>query len=196
MARTNQRGRRRSTAGFTYLEVLCSVVFLALALLGHATSTITEHQMAEVGQARSEAVYTARQFVERVRADEDFPGLLSRIAGLQLEGAVAGVATLQDGRTTHSPSAYCPDFIAPAGLESLSVRVEIPFHPDETSVLREDHVHPDLDLPGDLNGDGLIDSTSRNEDYRALPVTFLFRWAVVGRPSAELRISTWLRGTR
>lgn len=196
MLRKLETGQRRSEGGFTYVEALLSVVFLATALLGHASSTITEHQMAEVGQARSEAVYTARQFVERIRADEDFAGLLSRITALQLQEATSTGVTLKDGRPAYAPSAYCPDFASPSGLDSLCVRVEVPVQGKDTPVLREDVVLPAFDLPGDLNGDGLIDGDSRNADYRALPVALFFGWSASGKAPAEFRVATWLRGRR
>ena len=52
MERTPVTRRLRDEGGFAYVEVICCIVVLALALLGHASSTLAEHQMGEVGQAR------------------------------------------------------------------------------------------------------------------------------------------------
>ncbi|MHC5010508.1 MAG: type IV pilus modification PilV family protein [Planctomycetota bacterium] len=196
MARTPEIRQRRHEGGFTYLEAICSVVVLAIALLGHAASTVTEHRLAEAGQVRSEALHASRQFVERLRADEDFTGLLSRILALQLTTGAGGKATLDDGRTAFDPTAYYPDFVVPDAVDSMAVRVEVPLHVGDVVSLREDQNLPYFGLPGDLNGDGAVDDQPRDDDYRALPVAFTFRWVPPGQAPAELRFSTWLRGRR
>ena len=43
--------------------------------------------------------------------------------------------------------------------------------------LREDVFMPELGLPMDLNGDGVIDAQNHALDYKVLPVTIQLRWA-------------------
>ncbi len=46
--------------------------------------------------------------------------------------------------------------------------------------LREDVVDPDLGMPRDLNGDGIIDSADHAADYKILPVLIRVHWKGVG----------------
>jgi len=46
--------------------------------------------------------------------------------------------------------------------------------------LREDVVLPDLGMPRDLNGDGVIDSADHAGDYKVLPVMLRVHWKGVG----------------
>ena len=46
--------------------------------------------------------------------------------------------------------------------------------------LREDVVDPDLGMPRDLNGDGIIDSADHAGDYKVLPVLLRLHWKGVG----------------
>jgi hypothetical protein len=46
--------------------------------------------------------------------------------------------------------------------------------------LREDVVDPELGMPRDLNGDGIIDSADHAGDYKLLPVLLRLHWKGVG----------------
>jgi hypothetical protein len=188
---------RRREAGFTLPEVVAGVGVLAVALLGHAASSFGEQRLARAGQYRSEAVDVARQFVERLRGDEDFAGLLSRVRLLQTDDDGAGAVTLEDGRVGYPPSSYCTGFLLPSSLSGLVVRVEAPLlDSGEGAVLREDLDLPYLGLPADLDGDGAIDDESHDLDYRALPLSLTFQWTAPGHAPATMRLATWIRGDR
>jgi hypothetical protein len=64
------------------------------------------------------------------------------------------------------------------------------------AVLREDADLPAFGLPFDLNGDGVIDGSARNADYRALPLTVTFRFDTAGAAPVEIAVNTWLTGER
>ncbi len=177
------------------LEVLCGGVVISIAMLGHVASTLSEHQMAADGQYRSEALQLARQFIERMRGDEDFAGLLGRIRTVQIATNLPGGVALANGRRAYAPDTYYPDFVLPSELDSMVVRVEVPLDPT-TKSLREDLDEPWFGLPRDLDGDGDIDAEARDDDYRALPLSLTFHWTPPGRPACELRFSTWLGGRR
>ncbi len=74
---------RAAQGGFTLLEVLIGGVVLAIGLLAHLSSTIAAHHLNVEQRLRSEALQTARQFIERLRSDEDWEGLYGRLRTLQ-----------------------------------------------------------------------------------------------------------------
>lgn len=192
------RRRLRPQDGFTLIEVLIGTVVIAVALMGHMASTFAEYKLARTEQARSEALHVARQFVERLRSDEDWAGLYARLRELQLkaeQGTTQG-ERLEDGRVAWPPQTYYPDFVLTDFLSTLVVLVDVPFDPLEPGVLRENLVAPRYGLPADLDGSGTIDGESRLADYRVLPVVLTFRWRPNGDDAHQLRLSTWLRGYR
>ena len=184
--------------GFSLLEVLIGTVVIAIALMGHMASAFSEYRMSKGEQARSEALHVARQFVERMRSDDDWPGLYARLRALQLLADSPSTAgeRLEDGRRAWSPSRYYPDFVLPEWLGSLVLLVDVPFDPDNKTDFREDLLQPRYGMPADLDGNGTIDETSRLDDYLALPVVLTFRWRPNGETAHQMRLSTWLRGNR
>jgi hypothetical protein len=58
--------------------------------------------------------------------------------------------------------------------------------------LREDLDAPELGLPRDLDGDGVIDSEDHSGDFRILPVVLELEWVSPSGPQT-LRMSTVLR---
>jgi len=192
------RPRRRAPDGFTLIEVLIGTVVIAVALMGHMASTFAEYKLARVEQARSEVLHVARQFVERLRSDDDWAGLYGRLRQLQVlaeEGTGTG-DRLEDGRLAWRPEAYYQDFVLSEFLSTLVVLVDVPFDPLEPTELRENLVAPRFGLPADLDGNGVVDGESRLADYRVLPVVVTFRWRPNGDAAHELRVATWLRGYR
>jgi prepilin-type N-terminal cleavage/methylation domain-containing protein len=189
--------KRARQAGFSLIEVLIGTVVLVLALLGHMASTFAEYRMARTQETRSEVLHVARQFVERLRSDDDWEGLYARLRVMQNLAAKpdAGLTRLEDGRGAFAPDLYYGDFVLPVWLDSLAVLVDVPFDPLSPQNLREDLHQPRYGLPADLDGDGLIDATPHQQDYRALPVVITFRWQGAGDTPAQLRVSTWLRAS-
>ena len=189
-------------AGAAVLEVLIAGVMLAIALIGHVSSTVAEHKLNEVQRARREALTATKQFVERLRSDEDWGGLYARLRLLQENAVAAGAGPrLNDGRRAWFPTAYYADFVPPGDLGELRVLVDVPAAPlavDPTgpTKLREDLNLVRFGLPADLNGDGVVDGEARGGDYAVLPVSITFRWVPTGKAPAELRVDTWIRGNR
>ncbi len=79
----NLRTTGRAQAGFSVLEVLIGASLLAIAVLGHTASIFAEHQLSTEERARSTAMLAMEQFMERMRSDDDFAGLFSRLNNLQ-----------------------------------------------------------------------------------------------------------------
>lgn len=190
-------------AGFSLIEWLVALVILAIGLLSHASLTMAEHRLSREEQLRSEGLHVARQFVERLRSDEDWTGLYARLRTQQdlADTPSAGAVTLDDGREAFVPQTYFPDFSLSEKLAAVHVLVDVPSGPDpvvptDPPVLREDVAAPGYGLPTDLNGDGLVDSDPRDDDYAVLPVRVTLRWQPPGEGSRELVLTTWLRGDR
>jgi type II secretory pathway pseudopilin PulG len=198
--RVQSIGRRAKAGqrGISLLEVLFGGIVLAVALLGHVASTFHEYRLAREEQTRSEVLAVARQFMERMRSDEDFAGMYQRLRTLQDLAAAPTVPgeRLEDGRLAFPPTAYYPDFVLPELLASLGVLVDVPFDPAAPASLREDVEDPRFGLPADLDGDGTIDDLSHRADYEALPVLVHLRWRPHGEAAHQMRLATWLRGYR
>jgi len=75
------------------MEVIIGGAVLAVALLGHTASIFSEHRLSRAEQARSTALLATEQFVERLRSDDDWPGLFSRLNTLQEISRQAGSKT-------------------------------------------------------------------------------------------------------
>jgi len=58
----------------------------------------------------------------------------------------------------------------------LGLDGEIFFPISDTGELREDVVIPEMGMPCDLNGDGLIDDVDHRDDYLILPVLVRLQW--------------------
>ena len=198
--------RRARTAhtqgGFSVLEVLIAASLLAIALLGHTASVFSEHRLSSAERARSTALMAAEQFMERLRSDDDWTTLYSRLLVLdQLALKPGGTVFLEDNRRAFPPQAYYDDFVTPSGLNSLHVLVAVPSAPAAGATageiaLREDVPLAQFALPSDLDGDGVMDDQPHDGDYRILPVVVYVRWTADGAAPVELRVSSWLWGSR
>lgn len=196
MAASIPPGRAQGAAGpqdgFTYVECLITVAILAIALLAHASGALAGFSFANCEEGRSVALATQREFIERLRADEDWEGLYARL------WARVDPTTVPADRL-YEPQEYYSDFVTPSELGTVRVRVEVPYAstgPGEPLVLREDVLQPAFGLPYDLDGDGAIDAAERNTDYRALPIVLRFTWQPAGEVGQAMRTLTWLTGER
>lgn len=189
----------RAQAGFSMLEALIGAILLTLGLMGYAAATISHHELSKEQRARSEALQVVRQFVERLRSDEDWAGIYARLHTLRVAAATVSnsTPTLANGLRAYTPQTYFSDFAVPR--EPVNVLVDVPASPPPGGgplILREDVSEPRFGLPGDLNGDGLVNATAHDANYRALPVFITFQWKAAGRATRELTVATWLRGER
>ncbi len=194
---------RPAQSGFSLLEVLIGAVVLAVALLGHLASTGTEHRLAEQQRVRSQMLQTTRQFMERLRSDENWDTLYDRLRTAQFSLTVDGKAgtALDSGKLAWQLTDYYPEIVVPETLSDMRVRVEVPATPTMVSGalgmrLREDASLEQFGLPADLDGTGTITSDVCDDSYVALPVVVTFRWELRGQAAREMRVATWLRGNR
>jgi Tfp pilus assembly protein PilV len=204
MSNSLDHPRRRRPAsgsqGIALIEVLASMVVVAVGLLAYASSVLQSHKCSADAEERGVAVLTLERFIERLRADTDWAGLYARLRPLSNESA--GDTTLKSlardpSLTTYAPSTYYADFDVPASIGTVTVLVQVP----STTVsgvagLRENANAPRYGLPIDLNGDGAVDGNTHNADCAVLPVVVRLRWQHKGRVADEVVVATCLRGDR
>jgi len=175
--------KRPKEEGFGLLEVLVASAVLAIGLLAHAALTTVGHAHQRHVEESRLALQAARAKVEEMWS-HDFKTLF----------------VAYDEVTTNDP----PDEPAPGphfDVHGLSRtprdpdgrvgRVIFPVEPiDADPVLREDVEMPEVGLPFDLDGDGVIDSAAKDTTYVHLPVVIEIRWRGAGGDRV-LRLPTW-----
>jgi type II secretory pathway pseudopilin PulG len=149
--------------GFTFVEVVCVVGFLALGLLALAASIGSGMGTVAVNREEDVAAHAAREQLELLH-DQD---------GIPFENIFAGYNTDPDDDPPEAPGSTfdVPGIRGGAG--------EIRF-PTKDGQLRED-------VAGrDLNGDRELDEEDHASDYVLLPVTVRIRWTgTLGDRSVE-----------
>ncbi|MDJ0520567.1 MAG: hypothetical protein QNJ90_00685 [Planctomycetota bacterium] len=189
---------RRHDSGFGFVEVMVGGAILAVAMLAYGSSMMSHRGLASEQTERSEAMISAQQFMERLRADDDWAGLYARCR-LRLalsQTAIGSVPKLADGRRAWEPTVYFPGF---QSRGEIHVLIDVPMTADKDSgsfILREDVTAPRFLLPMDLDGDGAIDGSAKDDAYRWLPVVVHFVYRAADGSSRELRLTSILRGNR
>lgn len=191
---------------------MLTTALIAIAVLAELSTSMGAYRHTRYEISRSDILQVGRQFMERLRSDEDPETLYERLRDLMQQAGLSPGAgpKLADGRSTYLPQTYYPDFVHPAALRELGVLVDVPAALPEAPptndpsgtppgyipgppVLREDLDAPSFGLPADLNADGVVDADPRDEDHAALPVIVTLRWGPSGEDLEEVRLRTWLR---
>lgn len=156
----------KSVRGFTFVEVVCVLSFLALGLLALAASIGSGMRTVAINRESDVAAHAAREALERLQDPAvDFELIFATY--------------------NHDPDDD-PSVDAPGGLFNVdglrdsSGEIIFPIGGDGGLELRED-------VAGrDLNGDEEIDSENHAADYLLLPVTVRIEWqGVTGARSVE-----------
>jgi type II secretory pathway pseudopilin PulG len=179
---------RRGQRGITLLETMIATAIASAALLFHAAGTLAGHRLTKAEETRSVALQSVREFVERMRADDDWGSIYSRFHSKATQAAYLGS---QSDPRFFAPTDYYGDFATPEGLGTVTVLVQVPA---TDNVLREDAQDARYGLPYDLNGDGVVDSSAHDADYIVLPVVVRFRWTPPGEAAQEIEVPTWMGG--
>lgn len=170
--------KRMRRSGFTILEVLISLIILAVAIAALIVSIASTHELSDVNQEYSNAYSATRAKVEELREH----GFSTIYADYKAGGSVGNTWTF-------------------AGLPAIpGVPMGQVFFPEAAPVgggtvsLRETVVDAEMGMPTggrDLNGDEVIDENDRAADYTLLPVKLTVRWMGCHGESS-LTVSTWI----
>ena len=177
----------RKRAGFTLVEVMVALVLLSVAMVGFSQSIVSSMVAANTDRDVRKATEASRGAMERL-AGADFSELFALYNGNpgdDPDGAgsapgqafdVTGLTVLDDDDDGQVGQVLMP-FVEVAGIWQL----------------REDLNLPELGLPRDLSGDGIIDSLDHSTDYVLLPARIRIEWKAAGAP-AQVEFHTILMG--
>jgi prepilin-type N-terminal cleavage/methylation domain-containing protein len=161
--------REGRAGGFSILEVMFAMAVLGILFLAITQSLAGSLRLNEVNRETSLAQQAMNAQLENL-GGADFATIFKRF------DTSAG----DDPALGPSPG---PNFAVP-GLDPLADdpdgcvgRIVLPeFDTGAWVELREDLDLPELGMPRDLNGDGIIDSVDHSGDYRQLPVLLRLDW--------------------
>ena len=154
------------------MEVMIAFALVAIALSGLSRAIVASSVTTQVDSTVLEASAAARQAIEVLEAAADFAGAFALYNGQGL--AVEGLTAL------------------PGDADGLPLRIVFPTAPGGAQ-LREDVAWPQLGMPRDLDGDGLVDALDHSGDYQILPVLIEVDWVGPAGPS-HLEFKTILGG--
>lgn len=156
--------RRRSEAGFTFIEIAISSTVLSVALLAVWSTVVYCSRSNVAADQKRRAIDAAEARIEFLKA-QDFDTLLEDFG----------------------PSG-ADEFAVPSLDSAAAAEGRILLYSDETNPTGE----TGLGLPRDLNGDGDALDEDVSADYRLLPVRVRIAWDGVLGPQ-EVEVRTLLR---
>jgi len=169
VSRTAASGRRRG--GFSLVELSLVMGVLLFTLLVLSSSLGESIKLGEVNEETALATDAAREIVEVLDGVEEFGDVFALYN--------ADPADDPDGPGTAPGSGFSVEGLQPAAddPDQLVGEIVFPAVVDASGglVLDEFLDDPDLGMPRDLDGTGLIDA-SNVSDYRLLPVVVRMRW--------------------
>jgi type II secretory pathway pseudopilin PulG len=172
---------RPSAGGFTMLELMLVVTVLLVAFGAFSQSVVQSMALNATNRESALAQGGLREMIEILNGGERFEWVFSRYNSdpaddppLPSPGSnfsVAGLAPIEGDPDGFVGEIVFPTLVNVAGLE-----------------LRENLALPELGMPRDLNGDGVVDAVDHSGDYRLLPVIVRLEWqGRSGQRSAEIR---------
>lgn len=161
--------RARTNSGFTLLELMIAIVTLVIGVLGFAKAIYSWNRAAEGERLKTRAVQAAKRVVEDLQS-KPFEDVFALYNTTGVDDPV--------GVVVPGPSFTVPGLNPwPGDPDGIAGEVILPIQTvGGIEQLREDSAIPRLNMPRDLNGDGLIDGLDHSGDYRLLPVIVRVRW--------------------
>ncbi|MBI2901589.1 MAG: prepilin-type N-terminal cleavage/methylation domain-containing protein [Planctomycetes bacterium] len=161
---------RRGSAGLTLLEVVIALAVFSIAALGLASVIFSTSRLNEGNRERTVVENAARSMIEKMR-NEEFAEIF------RLYNSDPADDPLGPGTGPGANFAVTGLQAIEGDPDGLPGRIEFPTVVNE---LREDFDLPELQMPRDLSGDGLVDGNNHAADYRILPVTVVVEWRSIG----------------
>ena len=154
---------RRGQEGLTLLEVMIALVVVAVSAVTALGLMVGSMRLDAANRESNQAVSAARNVVQQMQGTE-FSDMF----------AAYNETTQDDPPGVASPGSNFSvgGFVGSEGQASGSI--VFPVAPN--GELREDLEMPELGLPMDLNGDGVIDNLDHSQDYQVLPVRVELQW--------------------
>lgn len=161
----------RAAGGFSLVELSLVMGVLLFTLLVLSSSLGESIKLGESNEETALAIDGARQIVEVLDGVEEFGDVFA------LYNADPGDDP--DGPGTAPGAGFAVEGLQPAedDPDQLVGEIVFPAAPDGSGGLVLDELldDPDLGMPRDLDGNGLVDSSAVT-DYRLLPVLVRMRW--------------------
>lgn len=180
-AGTMQNTPGRRCGGFTLLEVMIALTVVVTALVGLFSAILQISRLNATNRETLAAMRAAEQMVETLK-DLDFERVFASYNSNPLDDPLPGPGSAP------GPHFAVPDLIVRSDDADLKCG-QVLFPTDATGrQLREDKVDPDLLMPRDLDGNGMIDGGDVAATCKILPVTLRIEWqGVQGRESRIYR---------
>lgn len=173
--------RRSATSGFSLLDLMVTVVVLAIALAGFVQALASANRATSTLNEEALAKEAARAMLEELRA-ADFATLFATYNG-DASDDPAGAGTAAGD--TFAVASLTP---IPEDDDGVAGAIVFPTSEDDAGELREDVALPALGMPRDLSGDGAVDALDHSSDYGLLPVIVRVAWrSSSGSSVLELR---------
>jgi type II secretory pathway pseudopilin PulG len=182
MGNESALARRRSAAsGFSLLDLMITVVVLAIALAGFAQTLASANRATATLNEEALAKEAARGMLEELRA-ADFATLFATYNGDATDDPEGPGTAAGDSFEVASLTPL------PEDADGITGAIVFPTAANDPGELREDVALPSLAMPRDLSGDGAADALDHASDYELLPVIVRVAWRSASGPSVlELR---------
>ena len=167
MLYTNYRRVRSSaTSGLTMVELSVAIAVLTVCVYMLSQTVLATIAQAPVKRERAEAMEAARSVLERIR-NEEFAEIFALYNADESDDP--------DGPDTAPGNLFAiPGFEpVPGDADGFVGEVVLP-GPGPT--LLENASFPELGLPRDLNGDGMVDAFDHAWDHVVLPIMVRLEW--------------------
>ena len=142
--------RQHPQAGFTVLEAVIGAALLGMALMSQTSVLVANAKLAEQSEARSEMFVATREFMERLRAYEDWGGLYAhlRLRQTQAEPLTVEQATLEVDAATLTVEGSVEGYVVGAEADADAQLVTQGLHPTYRTHDGRHVFEPGAYLPG------------------------------------------------
>ena len=179
-----RRGPTSEQAGLSLVELLIALTVLTISANGLASFFTAVPRMMDEAQRKRTVMDEAMGMYEELRGQE-FESLFVRYNESALDDPALGDAPGNQRILTETARSLGSGPGRPA-----SISLFFPAPASSPMELREDTVDPNLGMPRDLNGDGVIDGLNHASDYVILPVRIEVKWSESGADRTHSEILT------